>query len=172
MAYPNPSVLQQTQQQRVTNLLQTQAPLERVAYVGQTTNATPTELFLGGVADQRLQPPEDSVLIAQFTAIGREDVADKNAAHFIGRSAFSVIRYGTTLEVEGTNAFIDVATTGNPATQAVIGTAGHVAFTVDNTNDWMVLTVTGLAATTINWCVQLDSYLCLPYPTVQYKAQY
>lgn len=173
MAFPNPSVLLQTEQQRVTNLLQTMTMgnLE-VAYVGKTTGNTPTEIFLGGVTGDRFAPPEDSVLVCQWAAIARADVADTNTAHFIGRAGFSVIYHGTTLATIGTNAFIDQATTGNPATQAILGTASHLAFTVDNTNKRMVLTVTGLAATTLNWYVYLQNHICLPWPMPAFKGNF
>lgn len=172
MAYPNPSVLQQTAQQRVTNMLMANQSLEPIIFSGRTTNATATEIFLSGQAGQRFQPPLDSVVLAQWQAIARIDVDSSTSPHFIGRGAFSVIRHGTTLAATGTNAFVDVATTGNPATQAVLGTAGHCAFTVDNTNDWMVLTVTGLAATNINWLVQMTSVICMPYPVPKWERQF
>lgn len=172
MAYPNSSVLQQSPQTRLTNLLMTGQSIEPVLYSGRTTNATPTELFLSGQQGQRFQPPLDSVVLAQWSAIARIDVDSSATPHFVGRAAFSVIRHGTTLATVGANAFIDAATTGNPATQAVSGTAGHLAFTVDNTNDWMVLTVTGAAATNINWLVRLDSVICLPYPVPKWEGQF
>jgi len=142
--------------------------IEHVQFVGHTSNATAKEIFLGVVSNnltQRLQLPNNSISLVEFKALGIIDTNTGDIAHHVSRGAFSVRRSGTTsFVVSGTDAGW-VASSGNPAIQAIKGTAGHVAFAVNDTNDYVTCTVTGVAATEISWLVVCD-ILCMQYPNV------
>lgn len=114
-------------------------------YLGRTTDATPTELFLDGLASPafRLGLMEDSVMQVRYQGVC---VDMTNAAGTQSRGFSGEV---TIQNKGGTTALIGAAV----VTGVGAGTA-TLAFTADNTNDALALTVTGVAATELLWEVQ------------------
>lgn len=104
-----------------------------------TTNSTPTELFLDG-SSLRLTIPTDTTWVSHILVVARRTDVDGESA---GYSITGVIdnNAGTTAAVGG------LATT----TIAEDTAAWSCIATADNTNDALVITVTGENAKTIRW---------------------
>lgn len=155
-----------TKEQGITNQL-FQSARNTIVYRGVTANATPAEIFIDGVTNCRLVPPPNSVLLVDYRAIAQMNLSSGDTVHHVSRGAFCVRRIGTTLAASGTNAgvlggltatAINTIHQGNPVNTVVVGTATHLAFTVDDTNDRMVCTVTGHASNETYWEVLLDTF--------------
>lgn len=114
-----------------------------------TTNATPTELFLfydenSGVTE-RLWIPSGKALFATVTVAGIINGGSK-AAHYVRKVAIK--------NVGGTTALIGTIST--VGTDVEDDAAYNVAITADNTNDALIITVTGKAAETIRWVAHVE----------------
>ena len=114
-----------------------------VNWYGDTTNATATELLLGGTAAQRCILLSNSAIqfviqiIAGVTAAGDTSSWTISGAIKCGATAATTALVGTPV----------VTMTGQDAGAA----AWAVAVTADTTNGALKLTVTGQSATTIRW---------------------
>lgn len=114
-----------------------------VNWFGDTTNATATELLLGGTAAQRCVLLNNSAfmftmqIIAAVTAAGNTSSWTITGAIKRGATAASTVLVGTPT----------ITMTGQDGGAA----AWVVAVTADTTNGALVLTVTGAAATTVRW---------------------
>lgn len=116
------------------------------SYSGTTGDATPLEIFVGGIADTRIDVPLNSAFSfrAQVTAYNTTNGQTKSISY-----------EGTIRNVAGTTALV------GSVTKSVIAdpdTTGFDAdFTADNTNDALILTVTGAAATNVQWFARVDA---------------
>lgn len=104
----------------------------------QTTNDTPTELALNGAATY-LTITSDTAYLVEISLIGRKTTANTNGAY---------TWVGVIVNDGGTTSIL-----GSPTVTVVHedDAAWNFAVTADNTNDRLAMTVTGVAATTINW---------------------
>lgn len=102
-----------------------------------TTNATPTRLSIGL---NNFNIPSGSAYAIEVTVIGGSSVGDSTAF-----TATGIIK-----NVAGTTSLVAAITAINIATDASLSTAS-VAITADNSTDTLNITVTGVAATNINW---------------------
>lgn len=116
-------------------------------FVGQTVNATPTELFVDGLAvpAYRLGLMDDSVMQCTFQGVCLDMT---NGAGTQTRGFTGAV---TIQNKNGTASLVGAAV----VTPVGAGTA-TLAFTADNTNKALALTVTGVAATTLNWEIQVQ----------------
>lgn len=105
----------------------------------KTTDATPTELFLDGTSERISFGAGNAFFLTVEVCAFSETGAD--AAHYIRKVAIS--------NISGTTALIgSVSTIGTD----VETQAGYdVSITADDTNDALIVTVTGGAATNIRW---------------------
>lgn len=125
-----------------------------VVYRGKTTGASATELFINGVAGvstdrNRVYVPEDAAIVGRYTSLA--------------------INMGTGATMHHTTGFIGINNDGGTtamtavpaATEHVdVGAAYVVAFTANDTEDALICTVTGVAATNVLWVVAAE-LLCL-----------
>lgn len=121
-----------------------------VTYKGRTTNATATELFIDGVPGvstdrNRVYVPEDAAIVGRFTALA--------------------INMGTGATVYHATGLIGINNDGGvTATTAVaakvehldVGAVYDVTFTANDTEDALICTVTGVAATNVLWTVHCE----------------
>jgi len=119
----------------------------RVVFSGATTDATLTEIFIGGVSNNRLVIPTDTVWGFKFKITGAATGGDQ------GDTASWTIE-GSISNFGGTTALVSAVT------KSTIGTSGVAApdpdgwdlsVTADDTNDAPVPKVTGEASHNINW---------------------
>lgn len=110
-----------------------------VTWIGTTTDATPTEIFLDGSAVRQSVASDSTIMFEIFVAARRTDV-DNESAGYIFRGVIDN-NAGTTALVGAVTA---VYTNEDTAAWAV-------AVTADNVNDALVITVTGENAKTISW---------------------
>jgi hypothetical protein len=150
-----------------------------LVYYGRTTDATPTEIFIGGKLPitttpaangiNRLYLPESSAVIFTAFALAYNFTGDSLglASHYkggvsnINTTTAAIKDYETT--TGGTQAFFAdplFATVAVPLAQGLTFATGTnaVSFTADDTNDALVVTVTGTAAVVLNWKVYLHCY--------------
>lgn len=139
----------------------------QVSWIGQTTNATPTEIFIDNFSwslpastspatnlQKRLLIPADSILSGDLYGCCFDVTTDNNGGAGEGNASFSVPTFSV-INISGTHAFVPAAgPTVNKAitTGAAAGTA--VALTVGVNG--LIVTVTGVAAKTINWHLMAD----------------
>jgi hypothetical protein len=129
----------------------------RVGFVGQTTDATATELFLSSYAStpaSRFVVPTDSAINFEIKVTGIK--TDGSAAGGYTITGL-VLRDGAA----------DPVFVGTPTTTVVgeTNSAWDCALTIDTTNDSLKITVTGAAATTINWTAVLKGTMAAASPT-------
>lgn len=108
---------------------------------GITENATPTEIFVDGLANMRLEFPDNSVAFVKWQGAAFNQTDGNGTTHgnvAAGEGSFVARRATTAFALVG----------------AATGT-GFV-FTPDDTNDRMVCTVTGTAGKRILWKIRLD----------------
>lgn len=162
-----------SKEQGITNQL-FQSARNVIVYRGVTTDNTPTEIFIDGVTGCRLVPPANCIILADYKAIAQYNLTSGDTTHHISRGSFSLRRQGTTCVANGTNAgilggltatAINSIHTGNPVNTVVVGTASHLAFTIDDTNDRVVLTVTGHASNETHWEVLVEPF-CVAMPNL------
>ena len=108
---------------------------------GQTTNATPTELFLDGGSSQ-LTVGTDEMIGAMIHVVGFQD-DETNGCCFFRQVAIK--------NAAGTTALVGAVQTVGVDIDDSAGVS--VALTADDPNDALVVTVTGRAAETWNWKV-------------------
>ena len=107
---------------------------------GQTTDATPTEIFLGGVSNERFEVEEESVASFEIQIVARDNVADHGAMYTI------------------TGAIKRDGSDNTALLAAVTKTVVHeddaswdVAVTADDTSEALIITVTGDASNPVRW---------------------
>lgn len=122
----------------------TAARTSNCRWTGTTTDATPTEIFLLGVASNRLTLVSDSALGATLNCTARRTDADGESAYFTINAVLDN-NAGTTAGV-GATPFVTVANSTDFTTATVAASA-------DNTNDALAITVTGEAGKTVRWVV-------------------
>lgn len=111
----------------------------------QTTNATPAEMFLDG-SSLRLTIAPDTTWAFEIMLVARRTDADNESA------AYQF--FGCIDNNGGTTALVGAVQTFTPIEDTV---AWAAAVTADNTNDALVITVTGEAAKTINWVARVKT---------------
>jgi len=121
------------------------AQVSRFVVRRQTTNATPAEMFLDG-SSLRMNIPPDTTWAFEILLVARRTDADNESAAY---QFFGCIdnNGGTTALVGAVQAFTPIEDT----------VAWAAAVTADNTNDALVITVTGEAAKTINWVARVET---------------
>ncbi len=115
--------------------------LGQVAWQGQTTDVVETELYLHGDSDNRCVVLENSVIAFEIR-VSAYDSTNNKAFH--EKIEGTILRDGSdNTSIEGTNdtTVITNTTSGTPA----------VSVEADDTNEALVVKVTGLASTTIDW---------------------
>lgn len=144
-------------------------------YRGRTTNATPTELFIGGKTQtgtgnvRRLYMPENSAILYIAYALAWNQTDDvlqlanlyRGGVKNTNNTVAAIKDYETT--TGGTQAFsLDpaFASVAVPLYQGLSYNLASdtVAFTADDTNKSMTVTATGTAAKTIIWNVFLQCF--------------
>lgn len=110
-------------------------------YRGQTIGATPTELFVDGISGQRIKVPTNATLTA-VAYMAAHNVTD-------GVS----VSTGNAISIKNVSGTTSLTGTVGPvfATIPSAGATATVAYTADNTNDALAVTVTGTAAKTIDY---------------------
>lgn len=108
-----------------------------------TTNATPTELFIDGVASDRLNIASDTTWAFEILVAARRTDADNESAAWKFEGAID--------NNAGTTALVSAVA----ETVLANDSAWSVAVTADNTNDALVVTVTGQASKTIQWVARV-----------------
>lgn len=157
------SLIQDTRGQIVGDALKQDKSLD-VTWVGVTTNATATEIFLDGYTTDlgRLIIPTNTLIIAQglFSAFNDTD----STVHASGRFALSVTNIAGTVAASGTTLEWDAASTdANPFSQYFVGSASAgLVFTYNNTSKSIIATATGVASKNIRWKAQLHQILSTP----------
>lgn len=116
---------------------------EEFYFAGTTTDGSAAELFIDQI-DKKLELPEGYwEFEAKFIAL-----RDNNAAMLAGT------RKGVIKNIAGTTALVGaVQTIGTDINEG--SNAYSIAFTADNTNDALVCSVTGTAAHTVKWRVEV-----------------
>jgi len=109
-----------------------------------TTNATPTQLFLDG-SSNRITVPSGQTWGFIVKIVGRQS-GGGNHAFYIRQGVID--NTGGTTQIRGSIHTIGIDTETNAA--------WNVAITADNTNDALIITVTGADATDIRWLATLD----------------
>lgn len=151
-----------------------------LAYYGRTTDDSATELFIGGkggaIAEDgttyynRMYIPESTIVYARYTAL-QYNATDDAFGFDTGYIVVSNLN-GTLAGVDvlngdadaGDDVFVRVAIPESGAaandglTLSEFNGASTLAWTVNDTDDYLVLTVTGIAAKTIFWKVYLEVY--------------
>ncbi|TFG96304.1 hypothetical protein E4H12_11350 [Candidatus Thorarchaeota archaeon] len=127
-------------------------PVAKYLLVGQTTDGTPTEIFLDGIPDARLVLEDNSSYNFIVTVVARRTDSGSEVA---GYTRSGVMKrdsgVGTTALV---GPVVDVMTNENTA-------AWDVTITADTTNGSGKLVVTGVGGSTITWLavVQLIGFV-------------
>jgi len=112
---------------------------------GSTANATPTEIYCGGTANQRFTVRASSVLV--FTIhIGARDNTSGDCAAYEFKGAIKRDGAGNTA----------IMGTVNKTIVAEDDATWDVAVTADDTNEALIITVTGDASNTVQWVARLD----------------
>lgn len=121
-----------------------------VEFSGTTTDATPTEIFVGGVASSRMVIPANTTRLVTINVVARS-AAGADSAAFVYCAAISRDGSNNTTLIEA------VYVTGL-GTLANISATPHweVNLTADDTNESLKIAVTGQAATTIKWSARAD----------------
>jgi hypothetical protein len=141
-----------------------------VVYRGRTTNATLTELFIDGQANRRIVPAADSSILISLRGVahyGNGTTLFTDSQHLFRVSTAGVI---TQLDIDGTTGGSQgVESPGSVAAPSgavvpklnvlTLGAANGYTFTVvpatATSNAYIALSVTGLAATVIDWEIEL-----------------
>lgn len=128
-------------------------------YRGRTTNATLTELFIDGQPARRIVPSSDSSVIIKLTGIAHYSngtTLTSYSQHVFRVSAAGVITAigAPGIELAGAVAAPSGAVSPKVQTLTLSGANGYTLTIVPATstsNAYIALSVTGLAATTIDW---------------------
>lgn len=116
-----------------------------VAVGGQTTNATPKELFVSNSGTERIIIPVQSGYAVQITAIAT-DLANGDTKEFHGN--------GLIKNYSGTVALVGTITMSSSFGDSSLSSTS-LAITADTINSSLKVTATGLSSTTINWLVSV-----------------
>lgn len=115
-------------------------------WIGETTDATQTEIFLNGQANLR------SIVTANSTIGFTVYVSGAESGGEVKR-----IKIDGTIQRDGSNNTILVGSTTNTIITSTSGaTAWDVDAQADDTNEALVIKVTGQAATTIKWSARAE----------------
>lgn len=138
----------------------------QVLYRGRTTNATLTELYIDGQPSRRIVPSKDSTTILKVVGVAHYSNGTSlhtDSVHMFRTSAAGVI---TQIDLDGTTAATQgVETPGSVAASSgavvpklnvlALGAANGYTFTIvpatATAEAYITVSVTGLAATTIDW---------------------
>lgn len=149
-----------------------------VVYYGKTTGNTPTELFIGGKGAatvqgtayyNRLYLPESTVLMGDYNAVifnATDDTFSYDKGHVVianinaTTAGLDVLNGDATA---GDDIFVRYAIPESAAlddglTVSEFLAGATLAWTADNTEDALILTVTGVAAKDIYWKVYLSTF--------------
>lgn len=119
-------------------------------YSGTTTNATQTELYIGGVSGEQFSIPANTAFGFFIRVVGMK-VGGGDIYHAIIEGTIKrVVAASTTAFVASAS---DIAITAIKITDA---TWGGATVEADTTNGALALKVTGKATTTIHWVADLD----------------
>jgi hypothetical protein len=132
-------------------------------YRGRTTNATPTELFIDAQPSRRIVPSADSSVLIKLTGIAHYSngtTLTTYSQHVFRVSTTGVITQIGAPGVELAGAVAAPSGAVAPKVQVLtLGGANGYTFTIvpatTTSNAYIALTVTGLAATTIDWEMQM-----------------
>lgn len=123
------------------------AQFSRLVCRNTTTNATPTDLYLdGGTLPQRLSIPVNTSWALRGQVIGRIPATGANHIWHIDAGCKNN---------GGTCTLIGAAVVTSFVNDAGFA-GGAVAITIDGANDSLLITVTGVAATTIKWSCYIE----------------
>jgi len=111
-----------------------------------TTNATPTELFVEGVANDRMNIASDTTWAFEILIEARRTDANNESAAWKFEGAID--------NNAGTTALVSAVAETVLADDS--SGAWDVAVTADNTNDALIVTVTGQASKTIQWVARVS----------------
>ena len=109
-------------------------------WYGETSDATPTEIFLGGVSNERFDVEEESVASFEIQIVARDNVA--------GHGAFYTITGAIKRDGSDNTALLAAVT------KTVIHEddgSWDVAVTADDANEALIITVTGDASNPVRW---------------------
>ena len=115
--------------------------LANVLWLGTTLNATPTELFLGGIANNRFIVDATTNCTGILTWQSVANNATTIANSHVNFGAAGVTSAAGTIALLANSTNTKMPTAGTPS----------VALTADNTNKALVFTGTGTAAETCYW---------------------
>ena len=133
-------------------------------YRGRTVNATPTELFIDGQPSKRIVPSSDSTLLIEL--MGLAHYANGTSLATISQHMFRVSPLGVITAVGAPG--VELAGAAAAPSGLVVakvqvltlGAANGYAFAIvaatPTSNAYISLTVTGLAATTIDWEFKME----------------
>lgn len=114
-------------------------------YIGLTTNATPTELFLGG--NERIFLPNNSAYYIQISVVGIK-LSNGDSVAFVSDNIL-IRNISNTVSLVGTPTFTQKQSSAALTTCTVSATA-------DNINKSLNFSVAGVASTNINWNAKLE----------------
>jgi hypothetical protein len=141
-----------------------------VTYRGRTTNATLTELFIDGQPNRRIVPSSDSSVLVTLRGVAHYSNGTTlftDSTHLFRVSTTGVITQidvdGTTAAAQGVESPGSVAASSGAVVPKLnvlgLGLANGYTFTIvpatATANAYIALSVTGLAATTIDWEFEL-----------------
>lgn len=150
----------------IREALQVRQGAGEMLFRGRTTNATLTELFIDGQPNRRIVPSSDSTVLLDIRGVAHYSNGTSlftKSQHLFRVSAAGVI---TQIDLDGTTAGAQgVETAGTVAAPSgavvpklnvlTLGGANGYTLTIvpatATTNAYISLSVTGLAATTIDW---------------------
>jgi hypothetical protein len=118
----------------------TQIQTGNVTLTGTTTNVTQTEIFIGGVASSRINIASDSTYMFEVRIAARRTDADNESAAYLLQGCIDN-NAGTTALVGSLNKVVLAEDTA----------AWDVDVQADNTNDALIVLVTGENTKTIRW---------------------
>lgn len=110
----------------------------------QTTNSTPAEMFLNG-SSLRMTIPSDSTWGFDIMVVARRTDADNESAFYRFEGAID--------NNAGTTALVAAVVAATPIEDTA---AWACAVTADDTNDALIITVTGENSKTINWVARVS----------------
>jgi len=115
--------------------------IPHAVWSGSTTDATPTEIFLGGVASERYAPAANGIVGVMINIIAEKDDFSQGGS-FTRKLLFR--KNGASVSILGS-----VGTVGSDIDSGALSLA--VALTADAVNGTLKVEVTGAAATNLNW---------------------
>lgn len=133
-------------------------------YRGRTLNATPTELFIDGQPAKRIAPSSDSSILMELMGLAHYSNGTTLCTisqHIFRTSALGVISLvgAPGVELAGAVAAPSGAVAAKVQVLTLNGANGYAFSIVAATatsNAYIALTVTGLAATTIDWEFKME----------------